>query len=96
MKHHILAKYKPEITKEQKEQLAEEILELFRNTISIEGIRSVAVHKNCIDRENRYDILIVIEMEPEALTEYDGCVWHKEWKEKYGPILEKKAIFDCE
>lgn len=96
MRHHILAKYSQEVMPEQKEQLADDILHLFEKTKTIPGIHQVEVHKNCINRENRYDILIVIEMDKTALEEYDGCIWHKQWKEEYGKILEKKAIFDCE
>lgn len=96
MRHHILAKYNQEVKPEQKDQLAEEILRLFENTKSIAGIHQVEVHKNCVDRENRYDIMIVIEMEKSVLEEYDRCEWHKKWKEEYGRLLEKKAIFDCE
>ena len=96
MKHHIIAKYIPEITAEQKKEFAPAILELFKNTASIDGIHGVEVHTNCVDRDNRFDIMIVIDMEKDALPEYDSCVWHKEWKNKYGPLLEKKAIFDCE
>ncbi|MDO5445508.1 MAG: Dabb family protein [Eubacteriales bacterium] len=96
MRHHILAKYNQEVKPEQKDQLADDILHLFENTKSIPGIHQVEVHKNCINRENRYDILIVIEMDQAALEEYDRCEWHKQWKEEYGKLLEKKAIFDCE
>lgn len=96
MKHHILAKYKADISAEKKKELAPKILELFENTTSIPGINSVEVHENCIERDNRYDILIIIDMERDALAEYDSCVWHKQWKQEYGELLEKKAIFDCE
>lgn len=96
MKHHILAKYTSAVLPEEKDRLAAEIFDLFDNTRSIKGISSVEVHKNCVDRDNRYDIMIVIEMERESLPEYDSCEWHRIWKDKYGPLLEKKAIFDCE
>ena len=46
--------------------------------------------------ENRYDLMIEIDMEPEALDAYDRSVWHHQWKEQYGSLLEKKAIFDHE
>jgi len=96
MKHHILAKYKPEVTREQKERNAPEILNLFRQTLSIPGIRAVELHTGCIPRDNRYDLMIVLDMDPSALDAYDACLPHKKWKETYGPLLEKKAIFDCE
>lgn len=96
MKHHILAKYIPGITEDRKNSLAEEIKSLFEKTVSIHGIHGVEVFKNCVARDNRYDIMIVITMDKSALEEYDGCIWHKQWKEGYGNLLEKKAIFDCE
>ena len=96
MKHCIIAKFKPEVTTIQKEKMYPKILELFENTRSIEGVHNVELLKNCIDRSNRYDIMIRIDMEPEALSLYDACEWHHRWKEEYGGLLEKKAIFDYE
>lgn len=96
MKHDILVKYKPEITKERKAELIPEIRELFEHTTEIPGIRGVRVMPNVVDRENRFDLLIEIDMDREALDAYDSCVWHHEWKERYGVYLEKKAIFDHE
>lgn len=96
MNHCIICKFKPEITAEEKQAMYPAILDLFNNTKSIEGINDVKILKNCVARDNRYDIAIVIDMKREALEEYDHCVWHKQWKEQYGDMLEKKAIFDFE
>ena len=96
MKHYILAKFLPEITKEQKTAMLPDIAELFSHLIWMDGINNVDVYPNCVDRDNRYDLMIEIDMEKEALPLYDGCIWHKLWKEKYGDLLEKKAIFDRE
>lgn len=49
-----------------------------------------------IDRPNRYDLLILLCMEKGALEAYDGSEAHHRWKEVYGGMIEKKAIFDCE
>lgn len=94
MKHDILVKYKAEITKERKNSLISEIQELFDHTKDIPGIHGVRLYPNVIDRENRYDLLIEIDMEREALDAYDHCEWHRLWKEKYGSLLAQKAIFD--
>lgn len=94
MKHNILIKYKAEISKEQKEALIPEIQALFDHTTTIPGIHSVRLYQNEVDRENRYDLLIQIDMDREALEAYDKSVWHHQWKEQYGDLLEKKAIFD--
>ena len=96
MKHYILAKFLPEITKEQKTEMLPDIAELFGHLIWMDGINNVDVCPNCVDRDNRYDLMIEIDMEKEALPQYDGCIWHRLWKEKYGSLLEKKAIFDRE
>ena len=96
MKHDILIKYKPEITKEQKIQLIPEIRALFEHTTEIPGIHGVRLYPNVVERENRYDLLIEIDMDRDALEVYDCSVWHHQWKEQYGSLLEKKAIFDHE
>lgn len=96
MKHDILVKYKPEISKEQKAALIPEITELFGHLTEIEGIHGVQVYPNVVERENRYDLLIEIDMDREALEVYDASVWHYQWKDRYGALLEKKAIFDHE
>ena len=94
MKHDILVKYTTGITKEQKSALIPEIKELFDHTTEIPGIHAVKLYPNVVERENRYDLLIEIDMDREALEAYDNSVWHKKWKEQYGHLLEKKAIFD--
>lgn len=96
MKHFIIVKFIPSVTKEQKAAMLPEIKELFGNTLSVEGIESVNVYPNCVDRENRFDLMIEIGMKKEALPAYDACTWHKKWKELYGGIIDKKTIFDCE
>ena len=96
MKHNILIKYIPEITKERKAELIPEITALFDHTTEIPGIHAVRLFPNIVDRPNRYDLLIQIDMDREALEAYDGSIWHKQWKEQYGSLLEKKAIFDFE
>ena len=47
-------------------------------------------------RDNRYDVLIVLDMERDALPLYDGSAPHHRWKEEFGPLLAQKAIFDFE
>ena len=41
-------------------------------------------------------MMIVIDMDKEALPTYDESEPHKRWKVGYGDIIEKKAVFDCE
>ena len=96
MKHCIIVKYEKDVTAEKKRELLPEIQDLFDNTKSIEGIHDVKLYPNVIDRENRYDLMIVIEMEKEALGDYDVCKWHHQWKQDYSKYIAGKAIFDAE
>ncbi|MCQ2501754.1 MAG: Dabb family protein [Lachnospiraceae bacterium] len=96
MHHVMLAKFKPEISKEQITEMFPAIQAIYENAKTIEGIHDVIYHRNCIDRPNRYDISVSIVMEKEALPLWDACPWHKQWKEEYGDMLEKKCIFDYE
>lgn len=91
MKHCIIVKWKEPA--EMAGSLSA-IQELFDRTLEIEGIHSVTVHPSCSDRSNRHDIMIEMDMEPEALPVYDACAAHKEWKKEYGNFILHKAIFD--
>ena len=93
MKHYIIAKWKDGC---DREALTEPVRELFEETLSIPGIHAVRVKPCCVGRSNRYDIMIEIEMEQEALEAYDGCEPHRKWKENYGSMLSGKVIFDSE
>lgn len=96
MYHNIIAKFKPEIPKEKIAKMLPEIKAIFEHAKTIDGIQDVIYHTNCIDRPNRYDLSISIVMNKEALPLWDSCQWHKEWKNVYGDMLEKKCIFDFE
>lgn len=96
IRHYIIAKFKPEYTHEDISRMLPDIKSIFDETLAIDGIKSVTVSRNCIDRDNRYDVMIEIEMAEDALKEYDASEPHKRWKQEYGDMLEKKAIFDRE
>ena len=96
MKHYIIAKFLPEVTRAQQEEMLPEIRDLFSHLSWLEGVRGVDVVLNYVDRDNRYDLMIEIDMAKESLELYDNCLWHKLWKEKYGKLLAQKAIFDRE
>ena len=93
MKHYIIAKFNEGC--EWKPMLGA-ITELFEETLQIPGVHAVTVKPCCINRPNRYDLMIEMEMEPEALAVYDACEAHKKWKQEYGDLLQKKTIFDSE
>lgn len=79
-----------------KKELLEPVEELFRETLVIPGIHDVKVKPCVVNRPNRYDIMIEIDMDPEALEEYDRSEPHLRWKEQYGHLIRKKTIFDSE
>ena len=94
MKHHIIVKWNETVT--DKQEILKEVRELYGGADRIAGIRSVSLYPNCVDRANRYDLMIVLEMDPEALPRWDACEIHHRWKAEYGNRIGSKAIFDCE
>lgn len=94
MKHYIIVKLNGQ-GKEQKD-LTARIRELFSRSTAIEGVHRVSVHTSVIDLPNRYDLMICVEMEREALGPFDASDIHREWKAEYAGYLETKAIFDCD
>lgn len=94
MKHHIIVKWNETVT--DKQEILKEVRELYGGADRIDGIRNVALYPNCVDRANRYDLMIVLEMDPEALPRWDACEIHHRWKAEYGNRIGSKAIFDCE
>jgi hypothetical protein len=93
LKHYIIAKLNEGI---DRNELIAPVKEIFEETLQIPGVYSVKVMPCCIDRPNRYDIMIEIGMDREALPAYDASAPHKRWKETYGGMLSAKTIFDCE
>ena len=94
MRHHILVKWNGQAPDHR--LLRREIEALFQDILAVPGIHRVEVLPSVIDRPNRYDLLILLTMDKEALEAYDGCATHHAFKEKYTPYMEKKAIFDCD
>ena len=66
MKHCILAKFTPE-AKAQRAALLPRIREIFSAAADIPGVHGAEVIPNCVDRDNRYDVLIRLDMDREAL-----------------------------
>lgn len=65
MKHCILAKYRPEVYP-RREELLPRIREIFAPAAELPGVHRITVYPNCVARENRYDVLIVLDMASEA------------------------------
>ena len=95
MKHCIIAKYTP-LAYERRVELLPRIREIFSAAGDIPGVRGAEVFPNCVARDNRYDVMIVLEMDRDALPLYDDSEMHHRWKDEFGGLLEKKAIFDYE
>ncbi len=93
MKHHIIVKF---VEGTDTAALLEPVRAIFAQTLSIPGVHGVELRPSCVDRPNRYDLMIVLDMDQEALPAYDVSEPHAQWKREYGPITAKKAIFDCE
>ena len=93
MRHFIIVKWNDP---EKMKPCAEEIETLFKRTLEIPGIHSAEVYPSCSDRANRYDLMIEIGMDQDALAAWDASAPHKKWKEVYGGMLAAKTIFDCE
>ena len=76
--------------------MIDDISNLFHELTDIEGIYSVTIKQNCINRENRYHLLIQIDMDIDTLSIYDESNVHKQWKKQYSEYIETKAILDYE
>ena len=94
MKHLILVKWKE--TVDNAAQLKDEAEALFRETLAIHGIHGVKAIPGLKTAANRYDLMIAIDMDRDALPAYNESAAHKRWKAEYGERTEKKAIFDAE
>ncbi len=94
MLHHILVKWNADVT--DKAALLPGIRDVFQGVLNVPGVHDVTLKPNVVARANRHDLLICIRMDAEALAAYDACQAHHAWKEQYGGLIEKKAIFDCD
>ena len=92
MKHYIIVKFNRKISEEE----FNDIKSIFNKTLEIEGVNFIDYFRSCSERENRFDLMIKMDMTKEGLPLYDASDPHKEWKEKYKNLIESKAIFDCE
>ena len=93
MKHYIIAKFRPGTPWRE---YVPEIESIFRETLAIPGVHAVELFPSCSARANRYDLMIRMDMDAAALPAYDESAPHLRWKERFGPLLESKTIFDHE
>ena len=93
MRHYIVVKF-TEGT--DVEALAAPVRGIFEKTLEIPGIHSLDIRTSNSDIANRFDLMIIIDMEKEALPAYAASEPHLRWKREYGDRIAKKAIFDCD
>ena len=75
MKHCILARFRADAGDWR--AYLPEIREIFSAAGDIPGVRGAEVFHNCVDRENRYHVLIRLDMDPAALAAYDVSPMHR-------------------
>lgn len=92
MIHYIIVKFNDTVT--DKQAMCLQIEALFLPAAKMPGIHSVQLHTTCIDRPNRHDLMIQMEMEPDALEAFDHSAIHQTWKAQFGQFVESKTIFD--
>ena len=93
MNHYIIVKFKSDFNYLEK---IEKIEELFNEALNIEGIDNIDIHTSNSTLSNRYDLMIEMKLNSDALIEFDNSWIHKKWKDDFGRYIENKTIFDCE
>jgi hypothetical protein len=95
MQHHVIVKFND--TVKDKIAMADEIGNLFKGMVgTVPGVHKVSPHKNCIDMENRYDLMVIVDMDKEALQPYTDSSIHDKWINGYARYLASKVIMDYE
>lgn len=95
MQHHVIVKYNDSV--KDKNALSQEIANLFKGMEgTVPGVHKVSPHTNCIDMSNRYDLMIIVDMEKNALEAYSNSPIHDTWINNYPHYLESKVIMDYE
>lgn len=94
MKHCIIVKFNESAG--SKAELIKKAEGLFSTVGRPEGVTDISLVRNCIDRPNRYDLMIVVSMARKALPAWDASELHHRWKEEFGSCIASKAIFDYE
>ena len=84
MKHCILARFRADAGDWR--AYLPEIREIFSAAGDIPGVRGAEVFHNCVDRENRYHVLIRLDMDPAALAAYDVSPKHHRWKDRFPKV----------
>ncbi|MCQ2461061.1 MAG: hypothetical protein MJ115_02830 [Clostridia bacterium] len=93
MKHCIIVKWNEDV---DKKAILEPVKVLFEGAREIDGVSDALFIENCVDIENRYDLMIQVIVEKEKLQNWNESEIHKTLKKEYGDMILSKAIFDYE
>lgn len=94
MLHYILVRYNDRAA--DRENLLQEIAALFDGALELPGVEEVRIHTAVVESPTRYDLMIVMRMQKDALAAFDASPIHRAWKERFARYIDAKAIFDCE
>ena len=92
MLHHIIVKW---INDVDKNDTVNRVREMYATATGIDGVNEVFIKQNITPRDNRYDLMIVLDIDDDKLVIWDESELHKRWKTDFGKLIEKKCIFDC-
>lgn len=93
MQHYIIVKFFDDV---DYIKFIKPITELFDNALKIDGISTIKIFSSNSKLNNRYDLMIIMELTQNALVEFDNSNIHKKWKSEYGKFIKDKVIFDCD
>lgn len=94
MLHHVIVKFND--TVKDKKGMSIEVGNLFKGFEKMKGFHKVDFYLNCMDIDNRYDVMIKVDMDKDAFDDYCNSSIHDTWLNDYGKYVLQKAIFDCE
>lgn len=92
MLHYIIVKWNNTV---DKKATANKVRSMYDSATNIYGIHNVDIKENITTINNRYDLMIILSMDNDALPVWNESELHKKWKSEYGSQIEKKCIFDC-
>ena len=93
MQHYIIVKFKPDYDYINE---LDRIKDLFNESLKIDGVKKVNTYTSNSKLNNRFDLMIKMELTQQALVDFDNSWIHKKWKDDYAAFVEVKTIFDCD
>ena len=93
MKHYIVVKFKEGFDYSKH---IDRISDLFNEAKNINGVEKTDIYTSNSDLKNRYDLMIVMDLDKKALNDFDNSDIHQRWKDEFGAYIVNKTIFDCD